>query len=92
MTTKIILEGVPDASKRSVILKHFSLSETQCEQNYASARKLAGEQTWQNALNSRIAQKNVAYNFLTEEGKCELEFILMYLHKKHSLQVARSLP
>jgi hypothetical protein len=53
---------------------------------------MAGDQMYQNALNSRLAQKNVTYNFLTEEGKNELEFILMYLHKKHSLQVARSLP
>ena len=34
---------------------------------------------------SRIAQKDVTYNFLTDEGKGELEFILMYVHKKHSL-------
>lgn len=41
---------------------------------------------------SRIAQTDAQYNFLNALGKTELEFILMFIHKKHSLKIAKILP
>lgn len=40
----------------------------------------------------RIAQKNLRYDILREEGKGELEFIISYLRKKYNIRMGYSLP
>jgi hypothetical protein len=53
---------------------------------------MAGEEMINMTNESRLAQRSITYNFLNKEGRSELEFILMYLHKKQSLQSAHVLP
>lgn len=36
---------------------------------------------------SRITQKNIAFDFLNDHGKSELEFILSYTNKKYKINL-----
>ena len=79
---EIIRHGVPCHHKREVIMKLFDFNAEKANADYEVAKKLAGEEMIKMTSESRLAQRSVNYMFLNAEGKSELEFILMYLHKK----------
>jgi len=47
---------------------------------------VAGEEFVELTSESRVAQNRAKFDFLNEEGKAHLEFILMYLHKKQNIK------
>ena len=51
-------------------------------------KEQAGDEFVEGCKKVRIAQKNIRFDFLNDNGKNELEFMLAYLFKKYNLQGA----
>ena len=54
-------------------------------------KEQAGEEYVAHCKSMRVAQKNLRYDILREEGKGELEFILTYLCKKYNVKMGYNL-
>jgi len=63
-------------------MKMLNFTPEMANKEYKIAHDLAGEDMIKMIRESRLAQKKVTFDYLTDSGKDELEFILMYLHKK----------
>lgn len=78
--------GIPDSHKRRIIQRYFKLNPKQCNYDYEAVKNSAGKEFLEFTAELKLVTKHLFYDFLTELGRSELEFILMYLHSKLGVQ------
>jgi hypothetical protein len=74
--------GIPDSSKRRIILEHFDLKSRQCHYDYVAIKNSVGEDFLEFTSEIQLASQHLYFDYLTEFGKKELEFMLMYFNAK----------
>ena len=80
MQIELFRFGIPDQHKRQVILKLFNLKSSTCHFDYEAIKNSVSEEFKEYTAQVKLASEELHYDFLSEYGKKELDFILMYLH------------
>ena len=64
----------------------FKINPEQAENQYTLVKGIAGPEFVEMTQKEHILSRKSNLDFLTDEGKGELEFILMYLNKKVNIK------
>lgn len=67
------------------MLKLFGLDIAQCKTDYETIKASASEDFKKLTTQARIGSTDLHYDFLSEEGKNELDFILLHLHHQQEV-------
>ena len=72
--------GIPESKKSMFLRSIFELNKNTCHFDYLAAKKSAGNDFLEYAEQINVAGTSIHYDFLTEFGKKELTFMLVYIH------------
>ena len=83
--------GIPDSHKREKILSLFRIAPHQCDFDYNAIKRQVERDFLKYTEEIKQVCEGLPFDILTAYGKNELEFILMYMHCKHSVKRVRIL-
>ena len=83
---ELFRRGIPDVHKREMIQKLFNLKGSICNFEYNAVKESQTKDFLLYCRESKIVSDHLYYDFLTEEGKVELDFILMYMEQNMEVE------
>ena len=78
--------GILDIHKRAMIMKYFNLKPTKCFIDYKILKKALGPDFVNFTSSLHIGEKSLYYDYLTEQGCHELDFMLVYFMRNMNVE------